>query len=64
METKEVKRTFVNSEMPKSLAHQARVTAARLEISRSELIRLAVKDYLAKLAVESGKESSNVQQPA
>jgi len=43
------RKVFVNSEMPFDLAHRARLAAAKLDISRSELIRQALEEYLEKL---------------
>jgi len=40
---------FVNTIMPVPLERQARIAAASQGISRSEFVRLALADYLARL---------------
>lgn len=47
----------VTALMPPSLEHRTRLAAARQRISRAELVRLAVIEYLAKL------ESQGTQKP-
>jgi metal-responsive CopG/Arc/MetJ family transcriptional regulator len=53
--------TYVTAPMPPELARQARLTAARLEISRAELVRRAVTEFLrrAEAAEEKKGEGKN-----
>ena len=53
---------FVTAEFPAQLEFEARIEAAKQRISRSELVRQAVSDYLKKLKTEV--KSSNERQPA
>lgn len=57
------KRVFMNSEVPHPLERQARIAAAHLGISRSELIRQALNEYLQRLKLEKSiqVEAGNVQ---
>lgn len=61
METKNLK--FITIPMPPPLEHELRMTAAGLEISRSELTRRFCIDGLKRLKLER-QEASHERQPA
>lgn len=51
---------YVTSLMPPALEQRARVTAAILRISRSELVRRATEDYLTRLGVNLTQQQTGV----
>lgn len=51
-------RIFMNAEVPKPLEKSARIAAARLGVSRSELVRLAVADFLKRMESQPVKPES------
>ena len=52
---------FISAQVPASLAHQLRVAAALCNESRSELIRKALTEYLARLdCVPDFMQAANV----
>lgn len=55
---------FVNALFPKELEKQARITAAHLSISRGELVRRAVTDYLKRIETQPQKEGNREQKAA
>lgn len=62
---------FVTAPFPIQLEHKARMEAARQRISRSELVRVAVADYLKRLEVQTtstiptkSEVTPNERQPA
>ncbi len=55
-------RGMISLEIPPALEYQARITAATQRISRSELIRRALVDYLAKLEQPAGHEPARIVQ--
>jgi metal-responsive CopG/Arc/MetJ family transcriptional regulator len=52
---------IVTAEFPGELAHQARIAAAVAGISRSELIRQAVAEYLEKMDSAGPEDQGEVQ---
>lgn len=47
---------YVTSPMPADLELRTRLAAARQRISRAELVRLAVAEYLARLDIQASGE--------
>lgn len=50
--------TSLNIRFPPNLAHKTKIEAARLNVSRSELIRLATREYLEKLEQKNAAADS------
>lgn len=53
------KKVFVTSPFPARLEHKARIEAARRRISRSEFVRRAVAEYLARLTADNSRKEVN-----
>lgn len=50
--------SIITAPFPKELAHQARIFAAKENISRAELIRRAVRFYMSIEKTEEGTETT------